>query len=223
MFSNSVTVLYYTANKEKPGFEEKIIANLKKQAGSLPIVSVSQKPLDLGHNICVGPQHPCYFNEFRQIRIGLDEVKTPFVLSAESDFLYPPEYFHLDPFIKRPTYRYKNVWVLNQTDSLFRFKRVSDGAQMVRVDVWKQSIDKSLAGQPEWVTSETDKGIARVQPDARSSWAWFGNPAITFKTQENIHQKTQLVRGFPPSGKLLYWGTVQKVKEEMFGDIADNS
>ena len=91
----NLTIIYYSANTEL--FEDKIIAHLKKQAGDIPIISVSRKPLDLGKNICIGEQPICYSNLWKQILLGLKEAKTEFCLSAESDCLYPPEYFTFIP------------------------------------------------------------------------------------------------------------------------------
>ena len=42
------SIIYYTANMEDPKFENKIISNLKKQAGDIPIISVSRKYMNLG-------------------------------------------------------------------------------------------------------------------------------------------------------------------------------
>ncbi|KKT37762.1 MAG: hypothetical protein UW26_C0025G0001, partial [Candidatus Collierbacteria bacterium GW2011_GWF1_44_12] len=64
---NQVTVLYYTSNREDEKFETRIRKNLLKNCGDLPIVSVSQKPIDLGRNICVGVHENSYTSEFMQI------------------------------------------------------------------------------------------------------------------------------------------------------------
>ena len=61
-----VTILYLTANLEQPYFAENIRQNILKHKGDIPIVSVSQEPLDFGKNICVGVHEPCYFSCIRQ-------------------------------------------------------------------------------------------------------------------------------------------------------------
>ena len=94
---NDVTILYYTANVEDELFERKIRKNILKNKGDLPIISVSQKPIDFGDNICVGEHEPCYLNLFRQIQIGLEKVRTTFIITTEADFLYPPDYFTFVP------------------------------------------------------------------------------------------------------------------------------
>ena len=61
------TIIYYTSNQEGSLFEEKIRENILKHKGNLPIISVSQKPMGFGKNICVGDVGHSYLNEFRQI------------------------------------------------------------------------------------------------------------------------------------------------------------
>ena len=93
----NLTIVYYTSNyleDKNPYF----LSNTKKQlleaAGDLPIVSVSQKPISLGTNICVGDIGRSHLNIYRQILIGAKEAKTEFVAMAEDDILYSFEHFH---------------------------------------------------------------------------------------------------------------------------------
>lgn len=88
-----LTVIYYTSNREEKEFENKVKAKLLEVIGKLPLISVSQKPIDFRKNICVGDVGVCDANLFRQIQIGCEAANTPFVISAETDCLYPPEYF----------------------------------------------------------------------------------------------------------------------------------
>ena len=60
------TIIYYTANREKESFENKVRENILKVKGDLPVISVSQKPIDFGKNICVGDIGQNYLNAFRQ-------------------------------------------------------------------------------------------------------------------------------------------------------------
>jgi len=48
------TIIYYTANREDERFEQVIRENILRVSEGLPIISVSQKPIDFGQNICVG-------------------------------------------------------------------------------------------------------------------------------------------------------------------------
>jgi len=67
------TIIYYTGCTEDPVFEQRIIDDLKKKAGDIPIISVSRKPIDLGTNICVGEKPVSYTSEWKQLLIGLKD------------------------------------------------------------------------------------------------------------------------------------------------------
>jgi len=92
-----LTIIYYTSNyldDHNPYF----LANTKKQlleaVGNLPVISVSQKPIDLGTNICLGDIGRSHLNIYRQILIGAKAAKTKYVAMAEDDILYSYEHFH---------------------------------------------------------------------------------------------------------------------------------
>jgi SAM-dependent methyltransferase len=94
---NDLTIIFYTANyldEKNPYFLENVKKQLLKAAGGLPIISVSQKPIDFGQNICVGDIGRSHLNIYRQILIGCKEAKTEFVAMAEDDILYSWEHFH---------------------------------------------------------------------------------------------------------------------------------
>lgn len=94
---NDLTIIYYTANyldDHNPYFLANTKRQLLKAVGDLPIISVSQKPIDLGQNICVGDTGRSHLNIYRQILIGAREAKTKYVAMAEDDILYSYEHFH---------------------------------------------------------------------------------------------------------------------------------
>ena len=110
-----LTVIYYTNNLEKPEFEGRIQRTLKETTDFLeiPIISVSQKPIDFGKNICVGEVGASSQNAFRRLQLGAIEAKTRFVCPAEADFLHPREYFEFVPPSDRTAWVAIPVWVLN--------------------------------------------------------------------------------------------------------------
>lgn len=64
-----------------------------KVAGDYPIISVSQKPMDFGKNICVGEIGKSVRNLYKQILIGAKAADTEYVAMAEDDCLYTREHF----------------------------------------------------------------------------------------------------------------------------------
>ncbi len=97
MQKNDLTIIYYTANKISDYFFENINKQLLKAANGLPIISVSQKPIDLGKNICVGNMGRSYLNVDKQLLIGAKATTTEYVATAEDDVLYSPEHFEYRP------------------------------------------------------------------------------------------------------------------------------
>jgi len=204
------TILYYTANTEKPEFEAKMIDNLKKQAGDILIISISRKPMDLGKNICVGEQPVCYSNSFRQILIGLREAKTEFCIAAESDVLYPPEYFQFTPPELDRVYRYGNLYVHFDGRDRFWKKSNVEGAQMCGREHWIKCIEtvfKNDSWEPQVVNPPF------VFPLTGEGY-WTGEiPVLYFKTRQGIGFKT----GYDQKSavkELPYWGSALEVKEK---------
>lgn len=65
--------------------------------GNAPIISVSQKPIKFGMNICIGETGFSTYNLYKQVLIAVREAKTSYVATAEDDVLYPPEHFVYRP------------------------------------------------------------------------------------------------------------------------------
>jgi len=203
-----LTILYYTANTEDPVFEQKIIDNLKKQAGDIPIISISRKPIDLGKNICVGEKPVCYSNSFRQILIGLKAAKTKFCIAAESDCLYPPEYFQFRPPREDKVYRYTNLWVHFDGRNRFWKKSWVEAAQMCGTKHWIKSIENILENPDSW-KPEPFKFIF----EEKDEYSWTGeNPVLYFKTRKGIGFKTGFIQG--SKKELPYWGSAKEVKQK---------
>ena len=215
------TIIYYTSNQEGSLFEEKIRENILKHKGNLPIISVSQKPMGFGKNICVGDVGHSYLNEFRQILIGAKTANTPYIVFAEADFLYPPDYFEFKPKGNN-LYRYNNIWILFKNPRLYSYRRKnhSVGAQIGKRDYIIKLLEKHLEGTPEWFDGEyqaKDKNGAYKKDVFSVPFEFFGNniPCISFKTGKGMRRFTNVLSGRENlSRKLPFWGDVGKLRKE---------
>lgn len=91
---NDITLLYCTASTIQEDAAEKVRQNLLQITESkYPIVSVSQKPLKFGDNICVGEIGKTCYNFFKQMLLGARAVKTKYIVHIDDDTLYVPEHF----------------------------------------------------------------------------------------------------------------------------------
>lgn len=89
----NLTVIYYTPNYKDETFAEKIRQALLETIVDTPLISVSQKPLKFGQNICAGDIGRSVKNVYRQMLIGCKAAKTDYVGMAEDDTLYPAIHF----------------------------------------------------------------------------------------------------------------------------------
>ena len=216
-----ITVLYYTANREQSKFEEKIIANLLTQCGDLPIISVSQKPISVGKNICVGNVGFSGYNEWRQIQIGALLAKTPYILFAESDFLYPSEYFTFVP-PKKGLYRYDNIRIVYKDASIagsYRKKIYSEGAQIADRDLIIGVCKRFFEGKPMWI-KENDTTAVYGEIENIPFEFFSGKIAcVSFKTEHGMDKYTGLLNGSGQGYRkitLPYWGHVSTLRAKYF-------
>ena len=106
------TIFYLTDNSlEDDGLGEKFRELIRKAAGDIPILSVSQKPLDFGTNICVGDIGRSGSSMEYQVIVGMREIKTKWVIMAEHDCIYSSEHFNWTPPDTDRFWYNDNVWL----------------------------------------------------------------------------------------------------------------
>jgi hypothetical protein len=219
---NDATILYYSSNREPWLFEKRIIHTLLKNSGGLPIVSVTQKPINLGKNICVGDVGTSGFNMFRQILIGLYEIPTTYVISAEADCIYPPDYFQFEPERDDVLYRNTNLYVLGLYKNSYRFKpQGSSWSQVVGREHYIKRLEKLFAGAPEWCVEE--KSFPKERWKKEDVWDTpqlytTENPCISFKTGRGM-RKTSPAQNTPIES-VAYWGSGRELRRKYLTDIS---
>lgn len=204
------TIIYCTANIEKPEFEENIRKKLQENCGDLPIISVSRLPLKFGKNICVTEKASISKGSLlRQLLKGLKAVKTEFAIIAKADTLYPPEYFTFVPPLKNQVYYYNNVWALG--DKYWR-KDLSESAQMCGTKHWIKLITKALKGHNSWKPFNPPP-VSEYNP--KNTWG-EENPVVTIHTKNSMRKFPTILKGLLPKIALPYWGFSKELKGEIF-------
>jgi hypothetical protein len=107
---NRTTIIYLTNNILNPIIFKKAQEFLLKAASDIPIISVSQKPVNLGTNICVGEIGSSWLNIYKQQLIGLKACNTKYAAIAEHDVFYIPEHFKFTPPRDDTFYYNENRW-----------------------------------------------------------------------------------------------------------------
>lgn len=149
-----LTVLYYTSNLENEDFLARVRGKLRHLAAGIPIVSVSQKPINFGHNICVGEVGLSSYNIRRQILIGAESAMTDFVALVEDDSLYPPNHFVVqDRFDDSTMYYNRKVYMLSTRTRMFARKAsFFTGSIIVGRNYLIESLKKMLSkAKSEWI------------------------------------------------------------------------
>jgi len=152
---------------------------------------------------------------FRQLMIGLKEVKTKFAIAAESDVMYPPEYFSFVPPQDNLPYRYRNVWLFygwsgTEKGNYFFKKRCTEGGQIVGRDYW---IDRLAYG----IRKCNGKVIFPRIGDTYG-WGENGNPLISIKTMKGQRLRSKVDNPIVGMESLPMWGTVDKFRKDIWGE-----
>lgn len=218
------TIIYYTSNREDADFEKRVQENLLKVSHGLPIISVSQKPVDLGKNICVGDVGTSGFNMFRQVQIACEEAKTDFIISAEADCLYPPDYFEFIPPKLDVPYRDSNLYVMPDKRYFFFYKEEgATHAQIVGCKFYLETLNKLFKGAPKWNTEEKNFPKERwKQEDVFTKIEYWKtkNPVFQIKTHRGMRYYTHSDR--TPIAEIPYWGNGRNVRSYFLYGIGKN-
>lgn len=128
--SSEITIVYLTDNYLDERITEACKRHLLKAAEGKRIISVSQKPIDFGENICVGEIGRSSINIDKQLLEGLKQVKTRFVAIAEHDVIYSGEHFNWIPPDDIYFYYNVNCWLMQYSSNghpeyngLFSFRK----------------------------------------------------------------------------------------------------
>ena len=108
--SSDITIIYYTNNVLDEEVFELCRKKLIESADGKPIISVSQKPIELGKNICMGDIGSSWLNLYKQLLKGAESATTKYVATAEHDCLYTKEHFNWRPPTDDVFYYNENVY-----------------------------------------------------------------------------------------------------------------
>jgi len=198
-----VGVLYVTSNRERPEFEEKIKASLLTVIGDRPLVSVSQQPINFGRNICVGDIGHSYYSAFRQMVVGAESMTEDYVAIAESDQLYPPDYFTFEP-AGEDLYLHDSVYVIKSfKPDQYQQKRWGDWISVVKREYLIACAKSYLSKKKTRVSLFGLHGLKDVK-----HWK-HGLPVVSFKTRQNVSLNTETLVDtgeVEAVAELPYWG-----------------
>ena len=221
-----ITVVYYTANKEEEYFEKKITETLLENIEGLPLISVSQKPMQgFGTNICVGTDIGWSgHNEWRQLQIGTEAAKSKYIALAESDFLYPKEHYRIkmkteDEFLV--PYRLFALCSMRGRVNKYRHLHVRyrEATSIVGREYLLNALDNILKGRPMWKDGPEHPPYLLPYLMENRNIRKYRNPVpvVTFRTDNNMH--IEHVHDNHPDAleEILYWGKASEMMKRYHG------
>lgn len=199
----NLTVVYYTSNREYPRFEEAIRGKLLETIGDIPLISVSQKPIDFGHNICVGDIGVSELNVVAQLMIGAEAAETEFIAPVESDCLYPPDFFEYRPDRNDTFYYAGKSYIIWHGANTFWLKPLREFTSIVN----REHLLSVLAELKHAKDRHFPAVIERI---SKQETFRVSAPVVTVKTRRQMHKKHPFARrGY--KGRLPLWGTAAEL------------
>jgi hypothetical protein len=230
---DDITILYYTASIAPAGFSENVRKHLLEiTENKIPIISISQKPIGFGHNICVGEIGASVYNEYRQIFEGLKITKTDYIACCEDDTLYVPEHFSYRPKDDNIVSYNVNKWQLDERGIYFTRARFAMLGCISRTDLMYKILEMRFNKYP---TAEACKDLSGAQwrgmCEPGKGERYTGLPWVSverFTTEHPLitfHQKNSLegsvlkkLSAYVRREHLDPWGSGQELWKKFYGD-----
>lgn len=179
------TILYYTANQPNRPFVDYVCEHLIQMAGNIPILSISQKPMQLGTNICVGDIGYSVYNVYKQIWIGTQAATTDYVICCEDDTLYPAEHFACRPPSGTFGYNVNRYW-LEPNGLCWPSPRVVLGACVVERDLMVEALSERLERYPDPLMDRRQTAGWQEPGRQDTAMGWTPRSMTTFKTDTPV-------------------------------------
>ena len=217
-------IIYISSNREDPKFEGKIISSFSRtldglvdnaeiEMDDLPTYSVTQKPMGLDNNVCVGNVGVSGFNFCRQLQMVVELAKVDYVISCEADCLYSPDYFTFIPPKLDRVYRNTNNYVLPYKKDYWYRKDSQTAFQVAGRDFLLNRLNYLLKDQPVWDT-EMKNFPKEIGKPFLEEWDTFKTKYACFQIKTGDSMRKQTRHEKESIGELPYWGTAKEVREK---------
>ena len=225
MSASDTTIIYYTDNRLDDEIMSVCQRHLLRSANGHHIISVSQKPMDFGENICVGDIGRSWLSLYKQLYEGVRHAKTKYVAMAEHDCIYSEEHLNWIPPRDDTFYYNDHCWLLQwksnkpKLDGMFSYwpGRYALSQMIGSTEVMRRTIDKRLdildkgRGLAKIVNHFSEPGLARVKPELLEqpediAWADYQASGKTKERGYKPFRKNRLerVQRWAKSGRAVY-------------------
>jgi hypothetical protein len=148
---------------------------------------------------------------FRQVLIGCKEAKTRFIITAEADCLYSPDYFEFVPERDDVCYRNDNTYLLGlKRDYFYKKNEGGSWVQAINREFYINRLEYLFEGAPEWSVEEKNFPKERgrgedIFSDDQIQRFTTKYPCISIKSGKGMRHYSHSER--IPIYELPYWGT----------------
>jgi hypothetical protein len=143
------------------------------------------------------------------------EAKTEFVISAEADCLYPPDYFTYRPPTNDKCYRNSNLYVMPDYRDYFFYKEEgATHAQIIGREYYLNRLNHLFRGAPQWSPEEKNFPKERWKKvDVFNEIEHYRtlNSVFQIKTHKGMRYYTRSDR--TPILSLPYWGDGKTIRK----------
>jgi hypothetical protein len=219
---NDLTCVYYSANKISDTFAKNTQSQLFEALGGMPLISVSQRPMNFGENIVVDlPVH--HLSIYRQALIGAKNSKTMYIACCEDDVLYSPEHFNHRPSPGSFFYN-MNFWNISTWEKPMFTQKLSGRRNLSQLicerDVFIEAMEERFAKYPDgnvdlgtW--AEPSKYEKNLGVTVRSWEAFTTNPPnIVFSHETSLSYQNlgkRKKQGDIRALEVPYWGRAEDI------------
>jgi hypothetical protein len=190
MAETMMDIIYITDSQLDESLAEKCRDYLAMAANGKRIISVSQKPLDFGDNICVGGIGRSALSIEKQIMEGLSASRADYVAIAEHDCIYSQEHFDFVPKDDGMFWYNKNLWVLNLGTACFSYRGRLVQSQMV---CKRNLLEKATNLKTQIISTQ---GWPKMRPIGEPGVANIGKSLRYCKTEECTESVKAYVSSF---------------------------
>lgn len=181
---DDLTILYITANLMPEHWCEYQLHHLHKAIDGSPIISISRKPMALGHNV-VENNPQSYWNIYTQMLHGAKLADTEFVAMAEDDVLYSNEHFReFRPPMDTVSYN-RSRWSLFAWDPMYCLRQRISNCSLIAprkllIDALEERAEKHPNGASDNITGEVGRWkVSRwLGVSETKSVEWWSTTAI---------------------------------------------
>lgn len=150
VYMDDLTIIYLTTNRHPKHFTNYQLGIFKKAAEGFPVISVSKKPMELGHNIVDASDTISHLNMYKQLVAAARLAKTPYIAAAEDDVLYSREHFtQFRPPLGAVSYNFFR-WSLFTWTNVFNYKnRITNTTLIADKDYYIEAWEERFAKYPD--------------------------------------------------------------------------